>query len=251
MTSTEPGWQPDPSQRHEHRYWDGTSWTEHVADAGVQSTDRLDDAAPQDADGEDVLQDEGPEEEVAGGPKIKRFSIGYTDYLGGHPVREKKHSGGVLRFDAQGVHMRGFRELFVVPWADVTELAVEGSDEVQRRVTASRMLMLGVFAFAAKKKLPKECYVTVATKDGEAIFHCTKVGPHEVKAKLASAARWVQDRNPSVPSGVAITAPPLPAAAPSQVDVMDQIKRLSELHNVGALTDEEFSEKKAELLKRV
>jgi hypothetical protein len=33
------GWYPDPSGRHEQRYWDGTRWTEHVSDAGQQSTD--------------------------------------------------------------------------------------------------------------------------------------------------------------------------------------------------------------------
>jgi len=35
------GWYPDPSARHEQRYWDGTRWTEHVNDGGVQSTDPL------------------------------------------------------------------------------------------------------------------------------------------------------------------------------------------------------------------
>jgi uncharacterized protein YxjI len=33
-------WYPDPSGRHEHRYWDGSQWTEHVASHGRQSTDR-------------------------------------------------------------------------------------------------------------------------------------------------------------------------------------------------------------------
>lgn len=32
-------WKADPFGRHEHRYWNGTSWTEHVSDGGVQSTD--------------------------------------------------------------------------------------------------------------------------------------------------------------------------------------------------------------------
>lgn len=44
---TEPGWHADPLGRHESRYWDGSQWTEHVADAGVQSTDPLDAAAAQ------------------------------------------------------------------------------------------------------------------------------------------------------------------------------------------------------------
>jgi len=32
-------WHPDPSGRHEQRYHDGNAWTEHVVNAGVQSTD--------------------------------------------------------------------------------------------------------------------------------------------------------------------------------------------------------------------
>ena len=33
------GWYPDPSTRHQMRYWDGTRWTEHVSDDGLQSSD--------------------------------------------------------------------------------------------------------------------------------------------------------------------------------------------------------------------
>jgi len=31
------GWWPDPLGRHEHRYHDGSKWTDHVADNGVTS----------------------------------------------------------------------------------------------------------------------------------------------------------------------------------------------------------------------
>jgi hypothetical protein len=34
-------WLPDPSGRHELRYWDGTRFTEHVADGGKISTDPM------------------------------------------------------------------------------------------------------------------------------------------------------------------------------------------------------------------
>ncbi len=40
--SSPAAWHPDPTGRHDHRYWDGERWTEHVADAGVASTDPLD-----------------------------------------------------------------------------------------------------------------------------------------------------------------------------------------------------------------
>src|SRR6185503_5887668 len=32
--SSLPGWYPDPGHLHELRYFDGTSWTDHVADSG-------------------------------------------------------------------------------------------------------------------------------------------------------------------------------------------------------------------------
>lgn len=34
-----PAWLADPTGRHDHRFWDGTLWTDHVADAGVAATD--------------------------------------------------------------------------------------------------------------------------------------------------------------------------------------------------------------------
>ncbi len=33
------GWHPDPTGHHEHRYFDGAAWTDHVADAGRTSQD--------------------------------------------------------------------------------------------------------------------------------------------------------------------------------------------------------------------
>ena len=46
-------WHPDPTGRHELRYWDGSQWTEHVVDKGVQST------APMDAGGQPAQSAQG------------------------------------------------------------------------------------------------------------------------------------------------------------------------------------------------
>jgi hypothetical protein len=35
------GWKADPTGRHQFRYWDGSHWTENVADAGVQDVDSV------------------------------------------------------------------------------------------------------------------------------------------------------------------------------------------------------------------
>jgi len=52
MTDTgNAAWHPDPSGRYAQRYYDGTSWTEHVVDAsGVQSTDPVE-AVPESGGG--------------------------------------------------------------------------------------------------------------------------------------------------------------------------------------------------------
>ncbi len=46
-----PDWYPDPMGRHEFRFWDGTSWTEHVSSHGRQSTDAMT-AAPKTVTGQ-------------------------------------------------------------------------------------------------------------------------------------------------------------------------------------------------------
>ena len=39
-------WYPDPVGRHEHRYWDGSAWTDHVSNQGVTATDPLNGPPP-------------------------------------------------------------------------------------------------------------------------------------------------------------------------------------------------------------
>ncbi|HVT76068.1 MAG TPA: Ltp family lipoprotein [Acidimicrobiales bacterium] len=45
-TGNDPGWAPDPSGRHQLRFWDGARWTDHVNDGGVPGVDPV--AAPPD-----------------------------------------------------------------------------------------------------------------------------------------------------------------------------------------------------------
>jgi len=37
-----PAWYPDPTRRHEQRYWDGTRWTDHVSTRGQPTVDAVD-----------------------------------------------------------------------------------------------------------------------------------------------------------------------------------------------------------------
>ena len=50
MVEETPGWHPDPSGRHEHRFWDGSGWTNSVADGGRVAADPLGAGGPTSAD---------------------------------------------------------------------------------------------------------------------------------------------------------------------------------------------------------
>lgn len=71
---TAAAWHPDPTGRHELRYWDGTQWTDHVSDQGVQSTSPLnapaDDGAASDSSAamDQSLSSEQPAEQMAEQP---------------------------------------------------------------------------------------------------------------------------------------------------------------------------------------
>lgn len=45
MSGTPPKWYPDPSGRAELRYWDGSVWTDHVSNQGIQGVDSAAEAA--------------------------------------------------------------------------------------------------------------------------------------------------------------------------------------------------------------
>ena len=44
MNAPTPGWNPDPTGRHEYRYWDGGRWTDDVSDGGATSVDPVEGA---------------------------------------------------------------------------------------------------------------------------------------------------------------------------------------------------------------
>ncbi|TIC83229.1 DUF2510 domain-containing protein [Nocardioides sp. GY 10113] len=58
-------WHPDPSGRHDLRYWDGSAWTDHVADDGEMSVSPLD-VPPE---GEAPVAPPGPADEQSAASK--------------------------------------------------------------------------------------------------------------------------------------------------------------------------------------
>ncbi|MDO4243765.1 MAG: hypothetical protein Q4C85_08440 [Actinomyces sp.] len=53
----------------------------------------------------------------------------------------------------------------VIPLQSITSVRVESGSALEARVTATRLVALGVFAWAAKKKTGGEVYLTVEAED--------------------------------------------------------------------------------------
>lgn len=76
----------------------------------------------------------------------------------------------------------------IATWGEIDSITLEDGEELQSRVTATRLLMLGVFAFAAKKKTGGNKFIVV---EGENFLWGLEVGRKKVNdaQKLVMKAR--------------------------------------------------------------
>ena len=157
--------------------------------------------------------------------------------------------GLILDLDADTVERRGQ----ATGRFSGSMVRVESSGQISERVTATRILALGPFAAAAKKKTDgRELFLTV---DGDGFQLLVKVAPTrhgEARGFAAlyntAAARRGQltgDAEPVGPVDAALSEEVPPAAADG---LAGQIAQLATLHGYGVLSDVEFAAAKARLL---
>ena len=72
----------------------------------------------------------------------------------------------------------------IATWGEITSVSLEDGEELQSRVTATRLLVLWVFAFAAKKKTGGNKFITV---EGEDFLWALEVG----RKKVSDAQKFV------------------------------------------------------------
>jgi hypothetical protein len=125
-----------------------------------------------------------------------------------------------------------FQETY--PLAGV-QIHLENGTELQSRVTATRLLALGVFALAAKKKSGGEKYLKIEGPDFSWVI---KVSADQVDR----AMRFMS----LVQSSVKRESSEDTSEAPKSTNM--DIEHLASLHDQGILTDEEFSAAKAKAL---
>ena len=94
-----------------------------------------------------------------------------VNYLGGHP--ELKAGFGKLNFYEDRIEfVRGKNIAINISSDEIKTYSIEGKEDVSRRITATRMVTLGIFALATpKKNVEREQYLTIIlNNDSSLIF---------------------------------------------------------------------------------
>jgi len=136
------------------------------------------------------------------------------------------------------------KENFVVTWGDLTEVEAGSEADLRSRVTVSRLLLTGIFAFGLKKERKKGFYISVATKNSIGLFSLNISGSNnrtnEKKARVFAAACNAKIRELNGDEVSRIEA--------QNSSSISEIEKLGELLDKGLISEEEFTQAKKKIL---
>jgi hypothetical protein len=157
-------------------------------------------------------------------------------------AEDAKASLGSVSFGYGRIHHGS--ESFKLAGARAT---VDTAGAIDKRVTATRLILTGPLAFGLrKKKDSRELFLLV---EGPGFGFVEALDPKQGAPARAFAAKLNGAAGAS-----AVTSPPSFTPAPPskpEASIPDQIRQLGELRDQGLLTTEEFDAKKTELLSRL
>lgn len=139
----------------------------------------------------------------------------------------------------------------VIPYNRLEPFSIKTEEQIEKDVTLTRLLLVGIFAFGLKKKkVTKSQYLVLSGTDEtdsvtNAIFEIDRLSAMNIN-RANEARKTFLINNPSES-----TKEIARDENQSAVDPIEQIKKLAELKQIGAITEEEFEAKKSELLSRV
>ena len=191
---------------------------------------------------------EGVEEAIA--EQKRRIELGLLDdvvlkleYKGGHPALPKEKDC-TLKITNYDITISYGLSSAKVDYSSITNINFETAEQISRRITATRILTLGVFALAfKKKKKDTEKYLTVEFNengiDSAILFGGKKA--QEAYSKLYE--RYANFKNRIEPQEDNKSDD-----NETNIDSYENLKKLKELLDMGIITQEEFDQKKKDLL---
>lgn len=163
------------------------------------------------------------------------------EYKGGHPALPKEKDCSLKITNDDMTISYGFSSA-TISFATINSINFETAEQISRRITATRLLTLGVFAFAfKKKKKDNEKYLTVEFTENNidcaVLFGGKKA--QDAYSKLYERYVGYVQRNPKIEES---------DNNEEKNDPYEEIKKAKELLDMGIITQEEFEQKKKDLL---
>lgn len=229
------GWYQDPSDERQMRYWDGVAWTEHRSPSPTPSPAT---SAP-----------EVDERSEPHGSELDRL----IEELAASKLNSRM---GVRKELRKLPSLLNDRERVIT-------LAAGLYDEVNGLVVATdrRVMFVGEGVLRSRlEDFPYEKISSVQTEKGlmlgSLIIFASgnkAVIKNMAKDRAAEFGDYVRSRisTPAVSQLHTAPRPRPPPPSEADRDVYEQLRKLGELRDMGVLTDEEFAEKKADLLDRL
>lgn len=165
------------------------------------------------------------------------------NYLGGIPQLKKSGEVDVYAYNKEvQVYSKAglFGTTVKIPYENIIDVQLQTEEQVSKDVTLTRLLLIGVFAFGAKKttKTTNYCLVIEYSKDGiqtKGVFSgekCNKMYSEIITQKQRASSKSPQKSDASV----------------AGIDPTVEISKYKQLLDDGAITQDEYEAKKKQLL---
>ena len=164
------------------------------------------------------------------------------NYCGGIPEMTKADSVEIVA-GPKGVEIvRAFSKNVKIPLENIRDVTLKSEEQISKDVTLTRLFLLGVFAFGAKKKRKQSTnYLVIEYESGgiscSGIFTGDKAP--KVYADINKTRQLYLQKHPEAVKS------PLP---PASVDSSAEIEKFYHLMEQGIISQEEFQAKKNQLL---
>jgi len=163
------------------------------------------------------------------------------NYCGGIPEMTKPDSVEIVVTPKHIEIVQAFKKNIKIPVESIKDVSLKTEEQISKDVTLTRLFLLGVFAFGAKKKTKQVTnYLVIDYESGgiscSGIFTGDKAA--KVYAQIAKMRQAYLQKHP-VPAEKSPSAP---------ADTSAEIEKFYRLKEQGIITEEEFQAKKNQLL---
>lgn len=164
------------------------------------------------------------------------------NYCGGIPEMTKSDSVEIVPGPKAVEIIRAWGKNIKIPIESIKDVSLKSEEQISKDVTLTRLFLLGIFAFGAKKKTKQVTnYLVIEYESGG--VSCSGIFTGDKAAKVYSQIAkmrqlYLRDHPPAVEE----------PAPPAALDCSAEIEKFFRLKEQGIITEEEFQAKKNQLL---